>query len=112
VRDLRAHAVLVVAAEVDDTVGALVATAAVTGGDTTVVVAAAGLGHRADQGLLRRGPGDLDEVGATRAATTGGGRLALTNCHVGFPQTLFGSSDIGRLRRPTLRRCRWLRRSG
>src|SRR5699024_257736 len=112
VSDLGAHAVLVVTTEVDHAVGPLVAAAPVTGRDATVVVATAGLGQRTDQRLLRRGPGDLDEVGATRAATTGRGRLALTNCHVGFPQTLFGSSDIGRLRRPTLRRCRWLRQSG
>ena len=112
VSDLRVDAVLVVTPEVDHAVGPLVATAPVTGGDTTVVVAPAGLGQRTDQRLLRRRPGDLDEVGATRETTTGRGRLALTNCHVGFPQTLFGSSDIGRLRRPTLRRCRWLRQSG
>src|SRR5690606_16396429 len=41
VSDLRLDAVLVVTAEVDHAVGTLVATAPVTGGDTTVVVAAA-----------------------------------------------------------------------
>ena len=52
VRDLGGHAVLVVTTEVDHTVGALVATALVAGGDATAVVAATGLAERAHQGLL------------------------------------------------------------
>src|SRR5699024_5518022 len=73
VGDLGPHAVLAGAAEVDRTVGPLVAAASVSGGDATVAVATAGLGQRADRRLLRRGPGDLDEAGATRAVTTGRG---------------------------------------
>src|ERR1700712_448767 len=52
VRDLGRHAVLVVATEVDDAVGALVATTLVTGGDPALVVAAALLGQRAGPGTL------------------------------------------------------------
>src|SRR3954451_489541 len=77
VRDLRRDAVLVVATEVDDPVGTLVATALVPGGDPALVVAAALLGQRAGQRLLRRGPGDLDEVGHRGATTARGGRLVL-----------------------------------
>src|SRR5689334_20444957 len=81
VRDLGRDAVLVVATEVDDPVGPLVATALVTGGDPALVVATALLGQRLGQGLLRGGPGDLDEVGDRRAATARGGRLVLANGH-------------------------------
>src|SRR3954447_15268224 len=82
VRDLGRHAVLVVATEVDDAVGALVATTLVAGGDAALVVAATLLGQRLDQRLLRRGPGDLDEVSDRRATTARGGRLVLADCHV------------------------------
>src|SRR3954451_2396174 len=85
VRDLRRDAVLVVATEVDDPVGALVAAALVTGGDPTLVVAAALLGQGAGQRLLRRGPGDLDEVGHRGAAAARGGRLVLADSHVCLP---------------------------
>jgi hypothetical protein len=61
VRDLGRHAVLVVTTEVDDAVGPLVTAADVPGRDPAGVVAAAALAERADQRLLRRGPGDLDE---------------------------------------------------
>ena len=81
VRDLGRHAVLVVATEVDDAVGALVTAALVPGGDPALVVAAALLGQRAHQRLLRRRPRDLDEVGDRRAATARGGRLVLADSH-------------------------------
>src|SRR6478736_2442503 len=98
VRDLGRHAVLVVAAEVDDAVGALVAATLVPGGDPAGVVAAAALAERTDQRLLRRGPSDLDEVGDRRATTARGGRLVLANSHVCLsPRPV---------RRPR-RRCRW-----
>src|SRR6476646_5050589 len=82
VSDLGRDAVLVVATEVDDAVGALVPTTLVTGGDAALVVAATLLGQRLDQRLLRRGPGDLDEVSDRRATTARGGRLVLADCHV------------------------------
>src|SRR3954453_22743125 len=81
VRDLGRDAVLVVATEVDDPVGALVTAALVTGGDPALVVAAALLGQGARQRLLRRGPGDLDEVGHRGASTARGGRLVLADGH-------------------------------
>src|SRR5690606_34791528 len=80
--DLGVHAVLVIATEVDNAVLALVSTTDVTGSDTTLVIAAAGLGQRAQQGLLGRGARDLSEIGNARAATTRGRRLVLTNSHV------------------------------
>src|SRR3954453_20634879 len=58
VRDLGRHAVLVVATEVDDAVGALVTATLVTGGDAALVVAATVLRQRTRQRLLGRGPGD------------------------------------------------------
>src|SRR5699024_8992533 len=76
------HAVLVVATEVDDAVGALVAATLVPGRDPALVVAATLLGQRAGQRLLRRGPGDLDEVGDRRASAARCGRLVLTDTHV------------------------------
>ena len=79
VRDLGRHAVLVVATEVDEAVGALVAAALVPGGDPAVVVAAALAVQRPDQRLLRRGPGDLDEVGHAGAAAARGRRLVLAD---------------------------------
>src|SRR4029079_5615684 len=81
VRDLRGDAVLVVATEVDAPGGELVSAALVTGGDPTLVVAAALLGQGAGQRLLRRGPGDLDEVGHRGATTARGGRLVLADSH-------------------------------
>ena len=79
VRDLRRHAVLVVATEVDDPVGALVTATLVTGGDPALVVATALLGQGAGERLLRLGPGHLDEVGLRGATTPRGGRLLLTS---------------------------------
>src|SRR6478752_1410890 len=90
--DLGRHAVLVVATEVDDTVGALVATTDVAGGDPAGVVAATALAERTDQRLLRRGPSDLDEVGDRRATTARGGRLVLANSHVSVPVSSLGRS--------------------
>src|SRR4051812_31290828 len=81
VRDLGRHAVLVVTTEVDDPVGALVATTLVTGGDPAGVVAAALAVQRADQRLLRLGARHLDEVGDARPAACRGRRLVLTDAH-------------------------------
>src|SRR5690606_21269495 len=81
VRDLGRDAVLVVATEVDDAVGTLVAATLVPGRDPALVVAAALLGQRADQRLLRGRPRHLGEVGDRGAATTGRGRLVLADCH-------------------------------
>src|SRR5690606_33540581 len=82
VRDLRVHAVLVGAAEVDHAVLALVATADVTRRDAALVVAATRLGERAEQRLLRRRTRDLGEVGHRRAAATGSRGLVVGNRHI------------------------------
>src|SRR3954465_2878243 len=82
VRDLRRHAVLVGAPEVDHSVRTLVAAALVPRGDVAVYVPATLLGKRTHQRLLRLGTSDLDEVGHTRAAATGGRRLVLTDAHL------------------------------
>src|SRR5207249_645493 len=63
VRDLGRHTVLVVPAEVDQPVRALVAAALVPSGDLALVVAAALVVQRTHQRLLREVTGDLDEVG-------------------------------------------------
>src|SRR5699024_12510558 len=68
--DLCGDTVLVVAPEVDHPVGALVAAADVACGDPAGAVAPAALAERADQRLLRRGQGDLDEVGDRGAAAS------------------------------------------
>src|SRR4051794_12138098 len=81
VRDLGRHAVLVVATEVDDAVGALVTPTDVAGRDAAGVVTATALGERAHQRLLRRRPRDLHEVGDAGAAATRCGRLVLTDTH-------------------------------
>ena len=82
VSDLRGHAVLVVTTEVDETVGALVATTLVAGGDTTGGVTSTGLAQRAHQRLLGRAARDLHEVGHGGAATTRGRGLVLTDSHI------------------------------
>src|SRR6478736_9081300 len=82
VSDLGRDAVLVVATEVDEAVGTLVATTDVTGGDAAVVVTATALGQRTDEGLLGGGAGDLDEVGHARPTTPRRRRLVLTDTHV------------------------------
>src|SRR5690606_15256213 len=81
VSDLRGHAVLVVATEVDDAVGTLVPAALVTRRDPTGVVTTTGLAQRADQRLLRLRARDLDEVGDAGAAAAGRRRLVLTDSH-------------------------------
>src|SRR6185437_10059893 len=68
VRDLGRHAVLVVATEVDDAVGALVAAALVV--------------QRLDERLLRLGTRDLDEVGDGRATTARSRRLVFADAHL------------------------------
>src|SRR5690606_18323368 len=85
VSDLRRHAVLVVTTEVDDAVGALVAATDVAGRDAARAVAAARLAERLDQRLLRRRPGDLDEVGDGAAAAARRRRLVLTDAHGSVP---------------------------
>src|SRR5690606_32079081 len=107
VRDLRGDAVLVVATEVDDAVGALVATTLVTGGDATGAVAAAALAQRTDQRLLRLRAGDLDEVGHARAAAARRRRLVLTDCH-GCRSSI---SPVPGVSRQLHRRCRWCPRA-
>src|SRR5690606_37058602 len=79
--DLRGHAILVRTTEVDDSVGALVATTDVAGRDPTAGVAATGLGERTHERLLRGGASHLDEVCDRAAATTRCGRLVLTDTH-------------------------------
>src|SRR5690606_31826386 len=81
VRDLRRHPVLVVATEVDDAVGALVAPTLVTGRDAARAVAATGLRERTHERLLGLGARDLDEVGDAGAAASRRGRLVLTDSH-------------------------------
>src|SRR5207344_1741350 len=66
--DLRRYTVLVVPAEIDHPVGALVPAAPVPGGDPPGVVPATGPRQRAQQRLLRLRSGDLDEVGDGGAA--------------------------------------------
>src|SRR5207342_2589295 len=89
VSDLGRHAVLVMATEVDDAVGTLVATTDVTGGDAAVAVAPTGLRQRTNQRLLRRGARDLDEVGNAGATTARRRRLVLADTHVRSPLRLF-----------------------
>lgn len=81
VSDLRRHAVLVRALEVDDAVRTLVATADVTRGDATRGVTATGLRDRGEQRLLRRAARDLDEVGDAGTTTRRRRRLVLTDTH-------------------------------
>src|SRR5699024_3292972 len=68
--DLRGHAVLVVATEVDHAVRALVAPTLVAGGDTAGVVPTARLVQGAQEGLLGRGAGDFNEVRHAGAAAS------------------------------------------
>src|SRR6195952_5077922 len=94
-RDLGVDAVLVVATEVDDAVGALVATTLVTGRDAAVRVTSTLAVQRADQRLLRRRPSDLGEVGDARTATTGSRRLVLAKWHVLSPESQRGAGYAG-----------------
>src|SRR5690606_14494325 len=68
VSDLRRHAILVGATEVDDAEGALVSTADVARRDPAAGVATAALGERAHERLLGGGASHLDEVGDGAAA--------------------------------------------
>src|SRR6266545_3442431 len=79
-RHLGRHSVLV-AAEVDDAVALLVATAAVPRGDAAVHVAPAGLRGGPQQRLLRRRLRHLDEVGAGGAAPPWRGWLVIADTH-------------------------------
>src|SRR5688572_12263248 len=79
-------AVLVVAAEVDQTVLTLVSTTLVTGRDLTGVVTATLFGQRTYQRLFRRRPRDFGEVRYARAATARGSRLVFTDSHNSFPR--------------------------
>src|SRR5450759_2003177 len=81
VSDLCLHAVLVMATEVDQSIGALVSATDVTRRDAPGVVAATALGERTAQRLLRRRPRDLHEVGDTRPTTTWCRRLVLADSH-------------------------------
>src|SRR5581483_1430864 len=81
VRDLRRDAVLVVTAEVDDAVRALVAATLVADGHAAGVVTTTLAVQGADQRLLRLGPRDLDEVGDTGATTARCRRLVLADAH-------------------------------
>src|SRR6476661_2770487 len=81
VSDLGRHAVLVVATEIDQPVGALVSATLVPGGDTTVCVTSTASVERANQRLLGGRPSDLGEVRDARATTARGSRLVLTDCH-------------------------------
>src|SRR5579859_7743191 len=84
-----------VALEVDDAVLTLVATAATAHRDVTVVVAAAGLLDRLEQRLLRRGAGDLGEIGHAAEARSFRYWSELTNTHE-FPLMApsFGASRL------------------
>src|SRR3954454_7358472 len=102
VRDLRRHAVLVVATEVDDSVGALVTAALVTDGDPAVNVASALAVQRLDERLLRLGARNLDEVGDARATTTGSRRLVFADTHLDrsseeVDAVTLGETDYGAL---------------
>src|SRR3954464_13183035 len=102
VRDLRRHAVLVVATEIDDAVGALVTAALVPDGDAAVNVATALAVQRLDERLLRLGARDLDEVGDARATTTGSRRLVFADTHLDRPSeevdaVTLGETDDGAL---------------
>src|SRR5690606_31153984 len=82
VSDLGRNAVLVVPAEVDDPVGALVPAALVACGHPAVYVTAALVVKGCKQRLLRLAAGDLGEVRDTRPAATRSRRLVLTDAHL------------------------------
>src|SRR5262245_14378477 len=81
-RDLGRNAVLVVPAEVDQSVRALVPAALVTAGHPAVVVAATPVVQRAYQRLLRLGPRDLHEVGHAGASAARRRRLVFADTHL------------------------------
>ena len=78
--DLGGHAILD-PLEVDDAVLLLVTATTMAGGLAAVAVAATGLGLLDEEALLRRGLGDLAEIGARLEATAGAGGLAGTDSH-------------------------------
>src|SRR5699024_299963 len=82
VRHLRGYAVLVVAAEVHDTVRALVPTTLVSGGHPATRVPTTLVVQRPDQRLLRMVPGDLREVGDARLPPACRYRFVVANCHL------------------------------
>src|SRR5262249_45726734 len=71
--------------EVDEAVLALVAAALVAGRHAPVHVAPALVDQRTQQRLLRRGPGDLSEVGDAGTPATRAGRVVLAGSHVVYP---------------------------
>src|SRR4029453_2347877 len=82
VRDLGRNAVLVVPAEVDQPVRALVPAALVAAGHPAVVVPATPTVQRAHQRLLRLRPRDLHEVGHAGAPAARRRRLVLADTHL------------------------------
>src|SRR4051812_1628625 len=97
VRDLGRDAVLVVAPEVDDAVGALVTAALVPGGDAAVHVASTLAVQGTDERLLRLGPRDLDEVGDAGTTTAGRRRLVFADTHQTDPPKRSMRSPAARL---------------
>ena len=89
--DARRHAVLVPTTEVDETVLALMATAAMAGGHTAVRVAAASLAFLAYERLLRRGAREVGEIRHGRVTAARSRRLINADSHnLVLPLTFLG----------------------